>query len=242
MPENRFFTFHPLQIGEATLEEEEAHHLQHVMRLNAGDRVELIDGNGALAKAVIKKCSKRAILLEVKEVHIETPPSFSIIIAQAIPRFQRLDVILEKGTELGMTELWLFPGAHSEKSQFTDPQKERIQKILISAIKQCGRLYLPQVKFIEPLEEWKSPLYPLYFGDLTPQTPLFIDAFSKSERGVIFAVGPEKGWSPDELSQLKKLKAKGVSLHSNILRADTAPLAALSLISQMLNSRNYLSA
>lgn len=233
MPENRFFTPQPLNIGEAVLEEEEAHHLQHVMRLVEGDRVELIDGRGSLAKAVIKKRTKRAIFLEVKEVHIDPPTDFSVIIAQAIPRFQRLDVILEKGTELGMTELWLFPGVKSEKIQFTEPQKERVQKILISAIKQCGRLYLPKVFYKEPLKEWNDLPYPLFFGDLTPNTPRFIDAYGTPEKGVIFAVGPESGWSQEEQGSLKKLKGKAVSLSSNILRTDTAPLAALSLISQL---------
>lgn len=233
MPENRFFTPHPLKIGEALLEEDEAHHLQHVMRLVEGDRVELIDGQGALAKAVIKKRSKRAIYLDVKEVHIDPPPFFSIIIAQAIPRFQRLDVILEKGTELGMTELWLFPGVKSEKVHFSEPQKERVHKILVSAIKQCGRLYLPKVKYAEPLKEWNDLTYPLFYGDLSQNTPLFIDAYGKPEKGVVFAVGPESGWSEEEQNHLKRLKGKGVSLHYNILRTDTAPLAALSLISQL---------
>lgn len=233
MPDNRFFSHSPLALGETTLDEDEAHHLQHVMRLSAGDKIELIDGKGVLAQATIKKCSKRSILVEVTDVQKEPPSNFSIIIAQAIPRFQRLDVILEKGTELGMTELWLFPGVHSEKGQFTDPQKERIQKILIAAIKQCGRLYLPFVRYCAPLSDWKNLPYPLFYGDLSPNTPRLIDAYGKPEKGSIFAVGPERGWSPEELAHLKALNGKGVSLHSNILRTDTAPLAALSIISQL---------
>jgi 16S rRNA (uracil1498-N3)-methyltransferase len=233
MPENRFFSHSPLSLGETLLDEDEAHHLQHVMRLVAGDNIELIDGKGALAQGTIKKCSKRNIVVEVSEVQKEPPPPFSMIIAQAIPRFQRLDVILEKGTELGMTELWLFPGVHSEKGQFTEPQKERIQKILIAAIKQYGRLYLPIVSYCEPLNEWKNVPYPLFYGDLSPNAPLLINAFGKPEKGVIFAIGPERGWSPEELTHLKTLNGKGVSLHSNILRTDTAPLAALSVMSQL---------
>lgn len=236
MPEYRFYKQGPLKPGPVEIDEDEAHHLVHVMRLQPNDPLELVNGQGDLAQAKVIKCGKKTAIAEILSVKHEEPPSFSLIIAQAMPRFSRLDVILEKGTELGMTEIWLFPGERSDKEKFTEGQGNRIQKILIAAMKQCGTLHLPKLKWLPPLSEWQRPLpYPLFFGDVTPDAPSLIEAWHKirPRMGVIFAVGPEKGFSEHELQILQEGSGLGVSLGKLILRTDTAPLAALSLLSAL---------
>src|ERR1043165_5489273 len=115
MPAERFYYNLPFKEKETiTLKDQEFHHLVHVMRATQGDVIELIDGKGALAKGHVMDIQKRQAFLHIDEVTFFSLPRPKIVLAQAIPRMPRLDFILEKGTELGMTDLWLFPGQRSE--------------------------------------------------------------------------------------------------------------------------------
>lgn len=231
MPAERFFStaFFENQ-GEITLEDQEFHHLAHVMRAKEKDRVELVNGQGQLAFATIKTIGKKRAALTIESVVSEPSPFFQIILAQAIPRGSRLDFILEKGTELGMTELWLFPGKLGERQALTEKHLERMRLLTISAMKQCGRLYLPKISLHPPLSNWNSSLpFPSFFGDVNPDAPVFKE---KPEKGVIFFIGPESGFHTSEINYLQSVGALGLKLHTNILRTDTAALAALTLVSQ----------
>lgn len=234
MPECRFYIDSPLAIEqEVLLQDDEMRHLI-VMRPEIGDTIEIVNGKGDLAQARITQFSKKEIAVQIQSIHHEPKEPLQLIIAQGMPKLPRLDIILEKGTELGMTELWLFPADRSEKVGLSANQNDRIKKILIASMKQCGRLYIPKVQIIDPIASWKDMSYPLYFGAFGENTPSFISALqiSPPKDGMIFVVGPESGLSHKEEKHLKKLKAEGVSLHKNILRTDTAPLAALTLMSQ----------
>jgi 16S rRNA (uracil1498-N3)-methyltransferase len=236
MPECRFFIDSPLiKDQEVFLHDEEMRHLI-VMRPEIHDTIEIINGKGALAQARITQFNKREITAEITSLHHEPEDSIKLIIAQGMPKLPRLDIILEKGTELGMTELWLFPADRSEKVGLSANQHERIRKILIASMKQCGRLYIPKVQVIDPIASWKDLSYPLFYGAFGENTPSFASALKQTppKDGILFVVGPESGLSAKEEKQLNKLNAQGVSLHKNILRTDTAPLAALTLMSQFL--------
>jgi 16S rRNA (uracil1498-N3)-methyltransferase len=239
MPENRFFTHEKLEKSKTlTLQGEELRHLA-VMRLMPEDTLEIINGKGALAVGRVCGLNKKEARLEVNEVTQEAERTFPLIIAQAIPRPSRLDIILEKGTELGMTKLILFPGEQSEKTSFTQEQLHRIEKVLIAAIKQCGRLWLPEIEIAPPLLKWKELPCPVsYFGDFREGVPTLFSAWRKNppqiQSGALFIVGPEKGLTEREEKHLEDLGGVGVTLHKNVLRTDTAPLCALSLMSHFI--------
>ena len=231
MPAERYFFEKELVVDEKIiLPYPESHHLVKVMRTPIGQMVELINGQNQLAQAKVLKI-KKEVELEIIEVETKDPPAHKIILCQAIPRFNRLENIVEKGTELGMTDLWLFPGDLSEKKKLTDHQLQRLHTITISALKQCGRLDLPHIQLKPSLTQWDKLPYPAYFGDTNPEAPPFAQIIEKSPE-IIICIGPESGFSKNELTQLHKLSAHGISLHSNTLRTDTASLVALSLISQ----------
>lgn len=231
MPAERFYVIDDLLLGQdIELEGLEFHHLVNVMRIKIGESVELVNGRGSLASATIKQLEKKRAFLSISEVFTAPKNSHEVILAQAIPRLNRLDNIVEKGTELGMTALWLFPAERSERKELTETQIERLLNLSIAAMKQCGRLYLPAIVTMPPISKWTSLPYPLYFGDLSPAAPLLIEALGNSQSQCIFCTGPESGFTDDEELFLKKLGAKGVRLHQHILRTDTASLAALALI------------
>lgn len=238
MPNDRFYLEDPLLSQTCVkLKDQEFHHLVHVSRGKVNEHVELINGKGVLAKAQITSITKKDATLSIQSTHHFEPLNFTVILAQAIPRLNRLDTIIEKSTELGVDQLWLFPGKFSEKKTLNHNQLIRLKKILVSAAKQSGRLYLPLISMIPPISEWEPSAYPLLYGDLSPAAPPLMDTLLpiKSEEGLIFCIGPESGFHESEIAMLQKLKGKGVKLHQNILRTDTAPLAALALISTLQN-------
>jgi 16S rRNA (uracil1498-N3)-methyltransferase len=235
MPAERYFHENlPPSGNSLLLEEHEFHHLANVMRQEIGEEVELVNGRGLLARARIDRIEKKRAVLTVLEMLYTLPPSFSIILAQAIPRLQRLEFIVEKGTELGMSELQLFPASLSEKKTLSDHQMTRLRAIMIAAMKQCGRLYLPQIVIKPSIAEWGKPELPAYFGDFHPTSPLFEKAWEQhpaSANGILFVIGPESGFNDHEINLLRQLGIQGVKLHHNVLRTETAALAALALIS-----------
>ncbi|MFQ5729035.1 MAG: RsmE family RNA methyltransferase, partial [Waddliaceae bacterium] len=227
MPADRFFyAFLLTPNQEVQLESKEFHHLKNVTRTKQGAVVELVNGQGQLASAILKKIGKNNALLQVNNVDKSPKPLHPLILAQAIPRIHRLDFILEKGTELGLTEFWLFPGHHSERKKLTEHQIRRLRALTIAAMKQCGRLYLPTISIKPPLSDWGSPQLPAFFGDLSPNAPPLFHAWQQSplKNEVLFFIGPESGFSDEEECTLRNFGATGVKLHQNILRTDTAAL------------------
>lgn len=236
MPKERFY--HPQQFhlnDSISIEGPECHHLATVMRLKPGDRVELINGLGALAQAQIIELEKKRGVLQIEQLQIGEKRKSKLILAQAIPKPNRLDFVIEKGTELGMDALWLFPGQLSEKKELTKNQLERLDHLAIAAMKQCGRLFLPEIALLPPLSKWPPQIDSLYYGSLDPHAPLLIDRMKNHGTGTaIFCVGPESGFSKEEEAILKGLNAVGVKLNSNILRTETAAIAALAIMSHLL--------
>lgn len=234
MPEKRFFLDEDIVLHSTySIKNEEAQHVK-VMRCRVGDHIELINGKGILAEAKIDHFSKQSVEVTITSLLHEQMPKVSLTLVQALPRLNRLDTILEKCTELGATNILLFPGELSEKKELSENQIHRIENILISASKQCGRLFLPFYNIMPALNKWQKPEGQLLYGDTSPEAPLLIQKLNETLFHVLFFVGPEQGFSSNEELILKSWGAIGVKLHSNILRTDTAPIAALSILSQVL--------
>ncbi len=236
MPVNRFFHDSPLRSSQqVTFLGQEFLHMTRVVKVRKGGSVEIINGKGALAEGVVDVVERSKAIVTVYSVkQYERPPS-SIVIAQAIPRLNRLEIIIEKGTELGMSAIWLFPAKKSEKTSFSYNQIERIRYVSICALKQSGGVFLPEILVKPPLLTWKSLPDSSYFGDIDPDAPKLIDGWKETE-SCCFFIGPESGFTEKEIAFLREHDATGVSLHSNILRTDTAPLVVLSVVYQLMPS------
>ncbi|WP_075883788.1 RsmE family RNA methyltransferase [Candidatus Protochlamydia sp. W-9] len=233
MPAERFFTSEEISLHQhVVLKDNEFHHLTHVMRAKKGERVELVNGKSILAQATVLDIHKGQAVLLIDQIKTERMDSSRLILAQAYVKPDRLAFILEKGTELGVDEFWLFPGQLSFQKEIYPHQQERAQSLIIAAMKQCGRLTLPKILFKPALNQWDSIFSQAFFGDLDPHAPFLAAANEVSSYPIIFFTGPESGWSDAERQQLKKMGVQGVRLHTNILRTDTASIAALSIIQQ----------
>jgi len=233
MPAERYFLDHLFKEGETyPLTGSEFHHLAHVMRTRKGDAIELVNGRGSLAQTIVQELMKESALLKIQILYQESKHPCRLILAQAIPKANRLDFILEKGTELGVDHFELFPGQHSAKKEC---HLGRARNLIIAAMKQCGRLYLPSLAFSPPIDEWENLTNRrAFFGDLNPEAPPFEIVWKSSPFPLyptIFITGPEGGLSGDEIQSLRKIGALGVKLHHHTLRTETASLMALSLLS-----------
>ncbi len=222
MPADRFFLGKPLQ-EPLVLEGEELHHLQ-VMRIRVGETIELVNGQGELAHVKVVRVDKKRAQLELISHQKVAPFKEQLILAQGLPRLSALEWIIEKGTELGVTKFWLFPADRSEKTDLSSTQLRRLETIQLSALKQCGRLFLPQIVMKPPLSEWSPIKGSLFYGALH-KAPKLTAPFSDT---TLFFIGPEKGLSPTEIEKLHILNVKPISLHENTLRTETAAIAALS--------------
>jgi len=245
MPVERFYIDTSLENKQViTFEAEEFHHLAHVLRIRPKETIEVINGKGYLALIYIESVEKNKATGKIESVSYTPPPSYSLILAQAIPRQPRLEYIIEKAVELGITELWLFPGRYSEKNTFSSSGKDRVFHIISSAMKQCGRLHAPKVVFLPNLEKWSTPIpKSSFFGDTRTEAPPFISFLAQqSPSSILLAIGPEKGFHPEEtLYMQEKLSMQGIHLHSNILRTDTAAICGMSLASYYLENQSDFS-
>lgn len=240
MPAERYY-IHDSFDSSLNLTENEFHHLVRVMRTREGEQVELVNGAGKLAHATVKKIGKDFATLDIDHVIVEAPSRVKTILAQAIVKPNRLDFILEKGTELGVDEFWLFPGQLSVKSDFSSNQIERMKTLTIAAMKQCGRLFLPNIVMKPSIEEWTPLTATTFFGDVQEEAVPFLKAWQEETiySPIVFVTGPESGFTDREVILLKEKGALGVKLHSNVLRTETASIMAVSLIQHSLLNRNY---
>jgi len=225
MPVDRFFFDAPLKGPSLKLSGAELHHLARVMRVQEGEAVELVNGKGELASAKVVSLHKEYAELAV-ESHSFQGAGPEVVLAQALPRSSNLDWIVEKGTELGASAFWLFPGDLSEKKDVSENGLERLKALTISAMKQSGRLWLPRIEIKPKLAAWGPVEGTLLFGDLSQEAKKMAPPL---EAPIVFFVGPEKGFSKREEEFLRGA-AKGVRLHDNVLRAETAAIAALAQI------------
>lgn len=238
MPVDRFYLNEDLiQDKPIFLKEDEFHHLVHVTRVKEGEIIEILNGKGSLASAKVDKIEKHQAKLTILSSKESSKPSYELILAQAIPRQPRLEYILEKSVELGVTQIWLFPGELSEKKILSPSGLERAHHILISAMKQCGRLFAPTLILAPPISSWDPASLPKasFFGDTDPEARSFLSCLTgEKTSSLCIAIGPEKGFHQKEVSHMKLLKIRGVHLHPNILRTDTAAICSLALASAFI--------
>lgn len=235
MPAYRFYKKEAFKTHQTLLlEEDEFHHLKNVMRHKEGDIIEIVNGMGGLAFAKITEIKKQHAIVTVTKAEFFIK-KYDIILLQAMPKIHKLDLIIEKGTELGMSELHLFKGEKSAQ-KLIEEKLTRLKLKAISALKQSGRYYLPQIKMIPHIKEWKPSFRNAYYGDLHAKASFFLEKMSSAliSSPLYFCSGPEAGFSENETALLKQQNFKGILLHTNILRAETASLVFLSLAHHQL--------
>lgn len=219
------------------LEDREAHHLIHVLRAEVGASVELIDGKGRLWSARVGAISgDRVRLVEVALVSEAAAPEVRLTLIQALCKSDRLAWILQKATELEVSEIYLVQARRSVAriSQDRRPAKlERWRAILLNAAKQCRRSTLPilhrPLDCREACEAVDSDLKLLLHAS-SQALPLKSLLRGKSWPSVAFAVGPEGGWTDQECETFLDNGFHSVQLGRGTLRTETAATVTAALL------------
>jgi 16S rRNA (uracil1498-N3)-methyltransferase len=232
MPDNRFYIEEKLNRNTSySITGKELGHM-HVMRIKENEKITLVNGKNELGIGYISRIEKEFIEVMIEEVEVQKP-SYQIDLYQGLCKPVHLDFILEKGCELGVTDIHLVPMEYSEVKGFS--RMDRMNNVLIAAIKQCGRLDLPKIHLEENLYHLNLSDKNVYFGDMRSHAPFFIHETLAKEKPVHFFIGPEKGFSKKEVAFLEnQYHAKGVKLHENTLRTETAAITAIMITSLII--------
>jgi 16S rRNA (uracil1498-N3)-methyltransferase len=216
----------------------EAIHAARVLRMKPGSWIELFDGEGRSANAVITAVHRDEVNLTLSEKPRRDPaPETEIVLAISLIRWEKMKMVLQKTVELGVSRIWPFESGRSVvQSNDSQPQGfvERCQRVLIEAMKQCGENRLPKVLLPSSLEHTLARAHPgwlkLFLWEGESMTRLQeIAASGRAPAGVVIAVGPEGGFSDDEAEMARSLGYTIAGLGRRILRAETAAIAAVAI-------------
>ncbi len=227
----RVYTPQPLTVGEtAVLEPTAAHHLVVVCRCRAGDRVVLFNGDGAVYAGTLappvnaKQCT--VSIDDVAHPDVESPLAVSLI--QAIGKGDRMDWAIQKAVELGVASIT--PLISERVTIKLDPKRaekrqQRWQSIVVNACEQSGRVSVPPVHPPMTLAAFSPPPAQVTYH-LDPQAEAGLST-RRPNAPITLLVGPEGGFSADEVSHLQASGSQGVRLGPRILRTETAGVACL---------------
>lgn len=241
MKEARFF-YAPDAATSIELPEEEAQHAVRVLRMNSGDEMTLMDGQGTFYKAIITEATKKRCLYRIEET-LPQPRQWQPYLHLAVAptkNMDRIEWLAEKATEIGFDELTFLKCRWSERTAI---KTERIEKILISAMKQSRKAWKPR---LNEMTEFSAFLKKVQNEKNVPagNVQKFICHCHNNEHGekphlkdiiqscrdTLILIGPEGDFSSEEVKLALSQGFQGVSLGKSRLRTETAALVAVHLM------------
>jgi len=223
--------------GVAQVRGTEFRHLQRVLRLREGDHVTLFDDTGTEHSGIVMSFSPRVAAVRVTASHVPQRESpLALTLYQGVPKGRKMDLVVEKATELGVRAIAPFTSAFSLGAGATAAGKrERWQRIAVSAAKQCGRVDVPSVAepapFATALETARGAGVRLLLFEGAGTVSL--DTVAPAAEPIATAsvmVGPEGGFSRDEVDAARAAGFAVVALGPRNLRTETAALVAVALV------------
>jgi 16S rRNA (uracil1498-N3)-methyltransferase len=208
---------------EITLSEDESKHACRVLRLKIGDRIELLDGLGGIYQATIIDDHPKRCKLEILSFELSEQPDYQIHLAiTPTKNLDRIEWLVEKVTEIGVTELTFIIGEHSERKEI---KLDRIEKILIAAMKQSKRSYLP---ILNPVLTVKEFLNNYQYGAMAHCVAGEKKQLSQviQSKNYPILIGPEGDFSKNEIALASEKEFDFINLGMNRLRTETAGLYA----------------
>lgn len=249
-PVRRFFASRQGEDADLlTIQDDEYYHLRTVLRYSPGDELLVVDEQGCEFRALIEHCGDKEALVRVLEKMGEGARSgLSVVLLCALIKGNRFDLVVEKGTELGMSLLVpivsertvRIPSGHHVANRL-----ERWQRIARSAVKQSGRRVPPHVReplpFTEALNNVQEGSLKIILWEKA-EHPLLKDVLReglRTAKEVAIVVGPEGGFSDCEVEFARQNGYQPASLGSIVLRAETAAIAALAAVLYELPPEGY---
>ena len=227
--------------GKAQIEGEEARHLSRVLRVEAGQRYEISD-NRNVYLAEIETAHKEDVVFRTLEKLPAAPPSARFELYVALIKFDRFEWIVEKATELGVTEIVPIEATRSERGleKAATKRLERWRRIALEASQQSRRAHLPEIAGPISLNDaiGRTATHRYVLDENPGAAPLFqaLPSVRTVQDTVAILTGPEGGWTEEEHASFTSDGAAAgwtpVSMGPLILRAETAVIAALAVVTQ----------
>lgn len=220
--------------GVTTIVGDDAAHIAKSLRMRVGETVTVCDGVGFDYACEIQSIAPGVITLQVMS---KTPsvsePSVRVTLYQGLPKSDKMEWIIQKAVEMGVTEIVPVETARSiaKMDKNNDRKRQRWQRIAAEAAGQSGRGILPTVasplSFAEAARRMANERVLVFYEGGGEPVSALVD---QTMEAVSIVVGPEGGFAPEEVAMLCENGAKTATLGPRILRCETAPLAALALI------------
>jgi 16S rRNA (uracil1498-N3)-methyltransferase len=231
----------PLSAGaQVALPEDAASHLSRVLRLREGDACVLFNGDGHDYDAQLTSIGKREVLAQISGARaVDNESPLHITLLQGIARGEKMDLILQKATELGVAAVLPVDSERSEVKLSGERLHKRLSHwrgVVVSACEQSGRARVPDVAEPQALLAAASalPAGALCLL-LDPQGRHALKSLCLPASGrVVIAIGPEGGWSPRDRQALETSGFQGLRLGPRVLRTETAGLAAIAAVQAQL--------
>lgn len=233
MARRRFFV-DEVRRGHAEIAGDDARHLTRVLRVEAGQKFEISD-NRDVYLAEVESARKDLVSFAIVERIAAEAPVIHVALFASLIKFERMEWLIEKATELGVAQLTPVEAERSEKGLERAARKrlERWNRIAREASEQSRRARLPEIgepmTLPEALTSESECRYLLDEAEVCPMLSAF-PALRRSEDRVALLVGPEGGWTDRERSEIASAGWTPVSLGRGILRAETAAIAALAIV------------
>jgi 16S rRNA (uracil1498-N3)-methyltransferase len=219
-----------IEAGFVYLDEEESRHIATVLRRKVGDRLEITNGNGALWETEITEIGKRHVIARIVGEKILSPASARLHMAVAPTKnIERFEWFLEKAVEIGVDSVTPLLCRHSER---TTVRHDRLEKVVVAAMKQCLRTYLPTLNPLTPFKKVVEnlPESQRFIGWCPPESDMpHLKTVLAPQRDTVIFIGPEGDFSPEEIALAQQYQCTPITLGAARLRTETAAVFACSV-------------
>ena len=224
-----------LQNDHVEIDGSACHHLRNVLRVKTGETITLLDGKGLCCEVIIEQISKSKLLAKVIRRWREEDKTVPVTIIQALPKGDKIELVLQKGTELGVRCFQPMTSAHAipqfDSDRFSK-REDRWRRIVSEAARQCRSAVLPEIKPIQPLSKILTEQTPdlklaLWENSAVPLSSILP---TQKPEGVRILVGPEGGFTEHEINAITAAGFQNVHLGPRILRTETAGLAVTPIL------------
>jgi 16S rRNA (uracil1498-N3)-methyltransferase len=231
----------------ARLGEDETRHLSHVLRLRAGDEVIVFDGAGHEFRARVERVSRDAAELALVEQTAAAPePAVRLTLAQAALKGDKMDDIVRDATMMGVAAIEPLVTAHTAAHLKPGASPDRWHRIAVASAKQCRRAVVPRIGAGMTLDDWLARdaadvkillVEPAALGAEAPagakaaaEYAEYAELKPKHPVSATIIVGPEGGWSAEEIARARAAGYRPLTLGRRTLRADAVPIVAISVL------------
>lgn len=231
----RIFHPEPLTVGsEVALCEDAANHVGRVLRMSAGQALELFDGSNLTFVAEIVQADKKNVRVTLTESRADSRESpLYLHLGQVMSRGEKMEFTIQKAVELGVNTITpLFSERCGVKLDAERLAKkiQQWQKIVIAACEQCGRNSVPEVREAMTLEAWSAEEESGLKLNLHPRASHSINTLPQPVERVRLLIGPEGGLSADEISMTARYGFTDILLGPRVLRTETTALTAITAL------------